>query len=198
MKKNLTKQYKEKLQTLDGEKLHNEFHNACGNGMLNTIKYILTSNQVKSFDIDVENNDDKTNGLGYAAVCDKVEVIKYLLTSPDLEVKANIKNAIKYACLYGSLNSLKYLLEYNNNNENDIYFKKNEEYKGLNAANYSNNQEIIEYLILIYKMDYSKQVEKICLENKRLQNMFDRRKLNEVLNKDLNEHNLTLTKKNKI
>lgn len=86
------------------------FLNACENGNLNVIEYLLNSKDIKKeFNICF----DKNAALGYASTKGIFEVVKYLLTSPDLKEHADIHSCdnltFKNATNIGNLEIVKYL-----------------------------------------------------------------------------------------
>ena len=93
-----------------------------------------------------------------------LEIIKYLLTTPDLKVHANIhetesdffnneKNALMYACINGHLNIVEYLLTSPNLAEHaDIHHKDNEGWNALMVACHYEYLDIVKYLLIDYNM----------------------------------------------
>lgn len=130
-----------------------------------------------------------------------LDIVKYLLTSPDLKKHANIHEnndwPLQRACRYGNLEVVKYLLtspdltEYANIHEdNDLAFKD---------ACYKKYLEIVKYLIFDYKIDQTVSIRGfLILENrKEILDMFDKRDLQDKLSKELNNNNI-IEKRTKI
>ena len=84
-----------------------------------------------------------------------LDVIKYILTSPDLKEHADINykniygyNALMYACNNGNLEVVKYLLSSSDLKEHaDIHDKDNNGTNSLMYACYHGNLELVKYLL---------------------------------------------------
>lgn len=109
--------HEEKIKLLRLERLNSSLISACEDGDLETVKIVLTS----------ENLDLHADVLGHvgsvinynlkfplSAACKEghLEIVKYLLTSPDLKQHADVEQfqyyAVFEACTYGHLDIIKY------------------------------------------------------------------------------------------
>lgn len=90
------------------------FYNAVVNQKLDVMKYLLTTSDFgvrPLVDISINNHQP----IVYSAMVGNLEVVRYLLTSPDLVVHADIHarhdDAFIKACITGKLEVVEYLLE---------------------------------------------------------------------------------------
>ena len=92
-------------------KLNDEFIDACKNGDIDKVKYLLSSPELKEH-ADIHAFGDA--GFQWACMNGHLEVVKYLLTSPDLKKHADIHEGsdagFQWACNKGYLDIVKYLL----------------------------------------------------------------------------------------
>ncbi|NCQ51634.1 hypothetical protein GW796_07015 [archaeon] len=141
------------------------FFTACSKNDLSLVEFLLTDTRIKNVDI----SSDNEKGLKCACIFGSIDVLKYLLKSPNLKIHANIHSnndqAFKGATMMGKLHVLEFLIF-------DMNIKKTE--------------HIINYL--------SKN------KNKEIENMFNERTLNSQLNFDFyNNTQLSVnTNKNKL
>ena len=101
----INQELKEKYKKLNQKELNNQFIDACAQGQLEIIKYLLTSAELTEHaDIHAEND------LGFRSACleGRLELVKYLLTSPDLKEHADIHAdndyGFRWACARGLSN----------------------------------------------------------------------------------------------
>jgi ankyrin repeat protein len=108
------KSFYSKYKNFSQKKLNIAFNEACVNGNLDEVRYLLTSTELKEH-ADIHFNND--NGLSDACWEGHLEIVKYLLTSPELTEHAFINdhqekdsNGLLNACGAGHLEIVKYLL----------------------------------------------------------------------------------------
>jgi hypothetical protein len=125
-----------------------------------------------------ENLDD---AFIWACLKGEFEKIKYLLTSPELKIHANIHtegdNGLMVAFKKSHLNIIKYLLTSPELKEHaNIY--NNQSAPFITSCIYSNN-EVLEYLILDYKVDENEYITNFLNKNakKIVKNLFETREL---------------------
>ena len=111
----LTEEQKEEYKKLDQSKLDESFINACHDGNLDAVKYLLISDELKEH-TDIHAYDD----YGFRWACNNglLEVVKYLLTSDELKEHADIHAlndyGFRWACNNEKIEVVKYLIfDYN-------------------------------------------------------------------------------------
>ena len=107
----IKQELKEKYKKLNKEELNNQFINACRDGHLEVVKYLLTSPKLKKH---ANIHEEKDSGFRWACEKGRLEVVKYLLTSAELTEHADI-HAINdlgfiWACEKGHLEVVKCLI----------------------------------------------------------------------------------------
>ena len=161
----IKQELKEKYKKLNQEELNEQFIDACAQGQLEIIKYLLTSAELTEHaDIHAEND------LGFRNACYQghLEIVKYLLTSAELTEHADIHSrndlGFRSACLAGHLEIVKYLLtspelteHANIHAENDLGF--------IWACRYG-RLEVVKYLIIDMNIEKTTHIEKYLNENK--------------------------------
>ena len=125
-----------------------------------------------------------------------LDIVKYLLTSPDLKDHANIHEgddeSLINACLNGHLEIVKYLLSSPELTEYaDIHANNN---GTLRLACIYNREAIINYLIFDYRIELTKSIEHDLIAQDGVLMMFNKRTLEEKLQIELQNN----TMKNKI
>ena len=107
----INQELKQKYKKLNKEELNDQFIDACENGQLEVVKYLLTSPELTEHaDIHTEND------LGFRLACEegRLEVVKYLLASDELTEHAKIHarndEGFIWACRSGHLEVIKYLI----------------------------------------------------------------------------------------
>ena len=112
----LTEEQKEEYKKLNNDDdLNDCFIDACSNGHLEIVKYLLTSKDLKEHsDIHADND----YGFRWACHNEKIEVVKYLLTSDELKEHADIHAlndyGFRWACNNEKIEVVKYLIfDYN-------------------------------------------------------------------------------------
>ncbi len=107
----LTQELKLQFQSYDQEQLNDAFIDACRNGDLEIIRYLLTSSELKEH-ADIHINDD--DGFHWACASGYLEIVRYLLTSPELKEHVDIHSendgGFRWACEKGHLDIVRYLL----------------------------------------------------------------------------------------
>lgn len=103
-----------KYRKLSAEKINHAFIDACHDGNLNEVRYLLTSTDLKN-NANIHYYDD--SGLSDACWHGHLHVAKYLLTSPELIEHANLNNheekncgSLLNACGAGHFEIVQYLL----------------------------------------------------------------------------------------
>lgn len=128
--------------------------------------------------------------LHYACIHGHINIVKYLLTSPDLTEHADINYYNGYplqeACYIGHLEVVKYLLtspelKYHA----DIHTQKD---LSLRWACMNGHLDIINYLIFDYGIERTKYIEEWLINGKRedIMKIFNKRDLGKKLQLDLN------------
>ena len=133
----INQELKEKYKKLNKKKLNDQFFDACRDGHLEVVKYLLTSPELKKH-ADIHAKDD----LGFIWACryGRLEVVKYLLTSAELTEHADIHAkddwGFIWACENGHLEVVKcliidmnidkttYIEEYLNENKDNKYVQQ--------------------------------------------------------------------------
>jgi len=179
----------EKFNKLSEQELGVAFYNACEKGDLDEVKFIL-----KNFNMDYKLND----GLTSAVISNKLDIVKYLLSSPDLKTHADFtgynERLLIIASYNDNLDMIKYLtsspdlktypnFQHDNNGVFKNFFYKKDKKQGFNAIWY-----------FIFELDIYKNedIEKILNEDHSnsnlkkfasdIQTLFNIRDLNRNLN----------------
>ena len=107
----INQELKEQYKKLNKQKLNEQFIDACRDGHLELVKYLLTSPELKK-----HANIHAADDLGFICACEQgqLEVVKYLLASPELTEHADIHTGndegFRGACYEGRLEVVKYLI----------------------------------------------------------------------------------------
>jgi ankyrin repeat protein len=131
------------------EELNKKLKDACKQGDLDNVKYLLTSpDLVQHAQINIE-PDDWGAPLTIACENGHLHIVKYLLTSQELKKHANIKGedgrALSEACVEGHLDVVKYLLASPDLKEHAEINKFSS--IALKHAAYNGHLEIVKYLL---------------------------------------------------
>jgi hypothetical protein len=189
--------YKEYSQ-LNQFKINTAFTEACGNGELDKVRFLLTSNRL-SFHADIH----YFNDMGFVSAClyRKFNIVKYLLTSSELKENANINAqddfAIRGLCNYSDVDIIKYLLTSSElKTHSNIHAQYDDAFKNAYIAQHFN---VLQYLILDFKIERTEEINQFMIENpnKEIEEMFKKRELKESLEKGL-DYNTAIIKKNKL
>jgi hypothetical protein len=170
----------EKYKAMELGMLNEKFVEACKNGDLGLVKYLLTGCDLKDLaDIHARNED----GFHWACENGHLEVVRYLLTSPELKEHANINEdsnfGFRVACLTGWLNVVEYLLTSHELKEHvDIRVGGVE---GLGLACVGDRLDIIRFLVFNMSIEKTGEVVKIIKDYPEVERMFEKRELIESL-----------------
>ncbi len=188
----------------NGSKLSYNLHftKACLEGDLETVKYLLTSPNLKEH-ADIHTRDDQ----GFICACEQrnFELIKYLLTSPDLKEHSNIHAkddlALIYATSSGRLDIVRFLTSSPELKEHiNIH---DDPFQAFNVACANEQLEILHYYIFELNLEKTKQIQDYLNDKENflnglgnntdflqlVKNMFEIRKVKGELTQDLNNNN---------
>ena len=172
---------------LNKEELNGKFIQACQNGHLELVKYLLTSPDLKEH-ANINYKDD--NGFKWACRNEHFDIVKYLTSSPDLKDKIDIhlKNDLVFvnACANGQINVIKFLLT-----SPELSEHSNLSHEGFVLAYKQEELEVIRFLIFDMNIEKNNKVKKLLriTPNEQIENMFKMRELNKYLEKELNSDN---------
>ena len=153
-----------KYLPMNSSELGEELITACFMGDLNTVKYLLTSPELKEH-ADIHHTDKYgQNSLMWACTRSHIDIVKYLLTSSDLKEHSNINNKDKdgvnvliIACRNGYLDIVKYLLTSSDLKEHvNIHHKDNNGWNALTISSVFHNLDTTKYLIIDMNMTINK------------------------------------------
>jgi ankyrin repeat protein len=101
------KKFYKRFHNLSQDKLNSRFLDACENGDIELVKYLLLSS-----DLERHANIDTGYNLGFRTACvnGHLEIVKYLLEQPILCKNMIIESGFEYACINGKLEVVKHLL----------------------------------------------------------------------------------------
>jgi len=103
--------YYEEFNGLIQKDLNEKLIDACKDGELDKVKYLLTSPELK---IHADIHDKLDSPLNLAVFANKIDVVKYLLTSDELKEHANLHadgdNAFVIAAYYDHSDIVNYLI----------------------------------------------------------------------------------------
>lgn len=144
------KNYYNKYKDMPLETLEYEVLQACEDGDLNALKYLLTSKELS-----INPSPQCCSDTGLHNACEKgyLEIVKYLLTSPELKEHADIHSsddwALQGACEYNHLEIIKYLLTSTELKEHaNMYADDSRVFHiACNNATKNGNFEIIDFFI---------------------------------------------------
>ena len=189
----INQELKQKYKKLNKEELNDQFIDACENGRLEVVKYLLTSPELTEHaDIHTEND------LGFRLACEegRLEVVKYLLASDELTEHADIHaendRGFRSACYKGRLEVVKYLLTSDELTAHANIHARNDE--GFIWACRSGHLEVIKYLIIDMSIDKTIHIEKYLTENKDKKyvqqaiELFNTRDLHHQLNENIKDN----------
>lgn len=118
-----------------------------------------------------------------------LDIVKYLLTSPDLKEHVDIHacndGGFQWACLNGHLDIVQYLLT-SPELKDHVNIHTAKDY-GFQWSGINNHFNIIQYLILDMNIKKTKDIQEYLKEypNEQIENMFKLRDLNKKLEKEL-------------
>lgn len=142
----ITEQQKDFYKSLQYNDLIQEYIDACENGFLEHVRYLLTSKDLKN---NPHINATNTLALSLACANNHIEVVKYLLTSDELLIKADIRahenQPLINACSNNNFELVKYLLTSPDLKEH-ASLSKNDSIALVYACKHD-NVEMIKYLL---------------------------------------------------
>ena len=141
-----------------------------------------------------ESQENLDDAFIWACLQGEFEKVKYLLTSPDLKIHANIHtegdNGLMVAFKKSHLNIIKYLLTSPELKEHaNIYVNQSAPF--ITSCIYSNN-EVLEYLIFDYKVDQNEHITEFLNKHakKSVKSLFETRELTqELINSSASDKN---------
>jgi ankyrin repeat protein len=187
----------ELYKDLSQEELNNCLMTTCNYGELDKVCYLLTSS------LSLHPNIDCVGGwpLSYACLNNHLDIVKYLLSSPELKIHADIHisndHPLYCAITSGNIEVIKYLLSSPDLKDHaDIHAKED----GMFSILCDDHEiEIITYLIFDYNIEKTSYIEAILNENQnefkeQVKNMFTQRELARILEKDLSSDRINKKK----
>ena len=161
----INQELKEKYNKLNQKELNEQFIDACAQGHLEVVEFLLTSAELKEH-ADVHAKDD----LGFRVACrsGRLEVVKYLLTSTELKEHVDIHAendwGFIWACYEGRLEVVKCLIiDMNIDKTNYIekYLNKNKDNENVQQAIEFFNTRDLHYQLKENIKDNKEKVKKI-------------------------------------
>lgn len=173
------------------EKLNDKLAYSCRDGLIENVKYLLTS---KELDIHAEINHNMCYPLKFACSNNRLDIVKYLLTSPELKEKADIHadndGALNFACANKDTQEIiNYLLCSPDLKEN-ANFEIRKESHFSNALKFK-NLYLLKLYIFDFNIEQSKEIKKMLKKtpNPEVENLFKLRDLNKKLTIEWNDYN---------
>lgn len=170
------------------EDIKKALYQACRNGELEQVRFILTSSELK---YKPSVNEDNHAPLINASVYGNYEIVKYLLTSPELKEHGDEHLALSLASQNDALELVKFLFDspqfkIDIHNSNDSAFEGALTSEAYDVLNYFIFEKNIEKTTAINELleECKKEFEhkKAC---KQVETWFEARQVNIDLNKDL-------------
>jgi ankyrin repeat protein len=171
-------------------RLDSAFKDACTKGDLTQVKNLIKSNN---------DNIDYDLGLIFASTYGHLDIVKYLLTSSELEKHANINTQDDYPLRIASSNLhidvIKYLLTSPELKKHaDIHARNDEVFYTICALR---DYNMLKYLIIDFGIRKNEKITPFIEADEEINNMFKLRELNESLRDSLIENKFS-GKKNKL
>lgn len=177
----------------DSTQANYHLNRACAEGMLEDVKYLV--NEKKA---DVHWNDE--NAIRCACVFGHLDVVRYLLTSPDIKTKPDLEvtegdrnslTSLGFACKGGHVDIVKYLLT-SPDLEKHSNVRVNDDHP-FRVSVFEKQIAVLQYLIFDYNLEKTKTINNYIASNKKyfpdllekVENMFKIRELNQKLESEL-------------
>jgi len=185
----------EQYENLSKEDLQKYLYDACEKGELDKVKYLVNSPELA---VHADVLCQEGQALIDAVYNNQFEIVDYLLNSDELKENINIHTcndfAIIQACENGDTEMVKFLLTSPKLKEHsDIYTKGNHliSARPFLMAYICEQMEVLEYLILEYKIEYNDAIKYILNGDRKeitpiLENMFKNREIHSELKEELN------------
>jgi len=180
--------------------INGRFVEACINGDLDKVKYLLISPDLKKH-ADIHEGSDA--GFQWACNNGHLEVVKYLLTSTDLKKHADIHSdsdlGFRWACENGRLEVVKYLLTSPELKEHADIHANNDQ--ALIWACQEGHLEVVKFHVFDMNLELSMETRKNInsLNNKdEIFNLFDKREFEKKLQNSLKVNEEKQVKRTKI
>lgn len=180
------------------EELNNCLMTACNYGEFDKVRYLLISSHLT-----IHADIDFVGGwpLSYACLNNHIDIVKYLLTSPELnhhaDIHINNDHPLYCAIESGNIEIVKYLISSPDLKEHaNIHAKED----GIFSSLCSEHEiELLTYLIFEYGIEKTQYIEGVLNENpnefkEQVKDMFFRRELNIILEKDLSSDRINKKK----
>jgi hypothetical protein len=162
------------------------FTNACIEGDLDEVKYLVNSKELQ-FNVDIHLQND--GGFLLACSNGNLDIVKYMLTSPELKSHINIGTndnmGFLNACFRNKMNVVAYLLTSPELKEHaDIHAQKD---RAFQIACNNHNLELASFLIFDMNIEKTWHISRYMKEKEEIKKYWDIRKLNETLTKELKQ-----------
>lgn len=163
-------------------------YQACRNNKLDEVRFIFTSSQLKyTPSVNEDNQAPLFNALNYGCA----EIVKFLLTSPELNEHGDKYLALNMACQNDALELIKFLFE---SGQCSVDIHKNND-AAFQEALYHGSYDVLKYFIFERNIEKTKAINELleeCKEKakhkeacKQVGAWFETRQVNIDLNKDL-------------
>lgn len=185
----------EKYKNASLDDLNKDLVNACIEGELEIVQYLLSSTDLKQH---ADINDEDCLAFCFACSTGNLDIVKYMLTSPELKIHVNINakegEPLSWACENGQLEVVKYLLSSSDLKEHANLHINND--NPFAAAHMNYHDDITNFLIFGCNIERNNNIRRILAEkpDEQIDSWFKLRDLNKELNSDLINHESNLKK----